>query len=61
MEYGDDDPGRFLTTKIVRGKERNQYGDEGRRDPIEQVSPFRIPLVRESFPLGAVTRADVKD
>ena len=61
MEYGNDDSGGFLTTEIVRGKERNQYGDEDRRDPIEQMSPFRIPLIRESFSLGAVTCADVKD
>jgi hypothetical protein len=29
MEQGDDDPGGFLTTKIVRGKERNRRGSQG--------------------------------
>src|SRR5579864_5794932 len=50
-EHGDDDPTCLLVAEIVRGEERNQYGDEDRRDPIEQMSPLRIPLIRESFPL----------
>jgi hypothetical protein len=61
MEQWDDDPGGFLTAEIVRGKERDQYGDKDRRDPIEEASPFRMPLIHESFPLGAVTPRGLAD
>ena len=40
MEHGDDDTGGFLTAEIVSGKERDDYGDEERRDPIEEAPPF---------------------
>src|ERR1700676_2021097 len=59
MEQGDDDSGRFLTAEIVRGKERDQYGDEDRRNPIEEPPPFRMPLIHESFPLGAVALGEL--
>ncbi len=43
MKQGDDDPCGLLTAEIVRGKERDQYGDENRRDPIEEAWPFKKP------------------
>jgi len=58
MEQGDDDPGGFLPAEIVCGKERDQYGDEERRDPIEL---FRMLLIYESFPLGVVARHGLAD
>ncbi len=61
MEQGDDHPGGLLTAEIVRGKEPDQYGDEDRRDPIEEALPFRMPLIHESFPLGAVTSRRLAD
>jgi hypothetical protein len=36
MEQGDYDPSGFLTAEIVRGKERDQYGDENRGNPISE-------------------------
>ena len=50
MEQGHDDSARFLTAEVVRGKERDQYGDEDRRNPIEKPPPFRMPVIHESFP-----------
>src|SRR5713101_3414432 len=55
MEQGDDDAGGFLTAEIVRGKERDQYGDEDRRDPIGEASPFRMPLIHEFLSAHTVT------
>jgi hypothetical protein len=45
MEQGDDDPGGFLTAEIVSGKQRDNYGDDDRRDPIEEAPPLRDLLV----------------
>lgn len=43
MEQRDDDPGGLLAAEIVRGKERDQYGDEDRRDPITKLrESYRI-------------------
>jgi hypothetical protein len=52
MEHGDDDPSGLLTAEIVSGKERDQCGDKDCRDPIQEASPIRVPLIHESFPLG---------
>jgi hypothetical protein len=52
MEQGDDDPSGLLATEIVSGKEIDQYGDKDRRDPIEEASPIRVPLIHKSSPLG---------
>jgi hypothetical protein len=61
MEQGHDDPGGFLTAEIVRRKEGDQYGDEDRRDPIEEASPFGMPLIHESFPSGTVIPRGLAD
>jgi hypothetical protein len=49
MEHGNDDPSGLLAAEIVSGKERDQCGDKDRRDPIEEASPIRIPLIHESL------------
>ena len=61
MEHGDDDSSGLLTAEIVSGKERDQCGDKDRRDPIQEASPIRVPLIHESFPLGAVAPRGLAD
>jgi len=61
MEHGDDDPPGLLAAEIVSGKERDQCGDNDRRDPIEEALPIRVPLIHESLPLSAVAPRGLAD